>query len=93
MQKFWDWLSGLVTNNPTGLVEFVRQFALALVLFGAIHATDAQLAGGMMALSAFLAMFNKGAVTPNNRVVTRVDADTGEHVKGPASMPTPPDTK
>jgi hypothetical protein len=37
-------------------------------------------------------MFNKGAVTPNTRVVTRVDADTGEHVKGAAAPSTPPVT-
>jgi len=93
MQKFWDWITVTVTSNPTSLLEAVRQIALALVLFGVIHWSDQQMAGAMMALSAFLAMFNRGAVTPNNRVVTRVDADTGEHVKGPAAIPTPPDTK
>lgn len=93
MQKFWDWLSALVTANPTALIEAVRQIALALVLFGAIHWNDQQMAGAMMALSAFLAMFNKGVVTPNNRVVTRLDASTGEHVSGPAAIPTPPDIK
>lgn len=92
MQKFWDGLTALVTNNPTSLVEAVRQVALASVLFGLIHWTDAQMAGAMMALSAVLAMFNRGAVTPNTRVVTRVDADTGEHVKGPAAPSTPPPT-
>lgn len=83
LQKIWD----SITGNPTALLEAVRQIALALILFGIIHWTDQQMAGAMMALSAVLAMFNRSAVTPNARVVTREDPDTGAHVPGPASLP------
>lgn len=43
--------------NPALLSETVRQILLALVLFGVIHWTDAQMAGVLMAISAVLALF------------------------------------
>jgi hypothetical protein len=52
--------------NPALLSETVRQVVLALVLFGVLQVTDVQLAGGLAALSAVLALFTITNSTPNS---------------------------
>lgn len=67
-----DLFDRLAAINAVSLTEAIRQVILCLVLFQIIAWNEQQIAGFLMAISAVLALFARGATVSNARVEQKV---------------------